>query len=920
MAQTAPAGGAETELDTVVVTGSRLGKSGFVTPTPVTVVGAEQAEKLAATSLYNITKDVPTFRNSAGPDNSNSGVRAAGQAILDLRGLGSSRTLTLVDGVRPVPVNTSAGFDSGMIPISLLERLDIVTGGASAAYGSDAVAGAVNIILKHRLQGVTGTVQYGQTQRGDGAEPALSLAYGRAFAGDKGHFIIGGDMVKSYGVDTMYTRDWGKTEPGLLGLPANRTPGLPANILTEHVELISFSPGGLVTSGPLRGTAFASGGIPYAFQYGSLVGASTQIGTSNPGMTAFYTTPLRVAFRRNTALARVEYEFTPDIEGYVTVNYSALWAGGPASRQPNPGAYIIQRDNPFLPAATLSAMVAANVQTITVNRVNTEYDPSGSKNRTESFQGIAGLKGKFAETWSWDASVSGGKTVEAASFINIPNQANLYASAYVVRGANGTPVCGPIATNPYFNAQNAIVRAQLIANLDPGCVPSNIFGYGSLSKEAIAYFLRQAEQRSDIRRYDAAANIRGEIFQLPAGAVSLAAGLEWRRDTVDSVACDLCKRNALTSTNSADFDGRQTVKEAYGEVGIPLIKDLPLFDSFALNAAARRTDYSQSGAVTTWKVGATWDVMSALRFRATRSRDIRAPNISELYNKGSAGVTNITNPKNGGTGIVGSQTVGNPNLVPETADTTSVGVILSPGGVLQGVRASVDYFDIGVKGVIGSLSAQTILNGFFIQGIQDYGRFIVQDNSAIGIASVSSSVQNLGQLKTSGYDFEIVAPVPMDRFNLPGDLTIRALGTYTKELRTITATSNLDAAGYASGRPKWVWNVNFDYRVDKLDVGLMVKYASTVGYNNNLIGPDDPSYSPTLSNSVNRNRWPQSVYYTLSAQYDLIDEPGRKLQLFGVVNNVLDKDPPLVAGVLFTGGSPYDTIGRSFRAGARFQF
>jgi iron complex outermembrane recepter protein len=913
-------GAAHADVDEVIVTGSRLAATGFASPTPVTTVGARQLESLAATSFYNVTKDIPTFRNSAGPDNSNSGVVAASQAILDLRGLGGTRTLTLVDGVRPTPVNATATFDSGLVPIGLVDRVEVVTGGASAAYGSDALAGVVNIILKHRLEGLSGTVQYGVTQSGDGGEPSIGLQWGTSFAGGKGHFIVGGDTTRNYGVGTIYSRDWGRDEPGLLVLPSSRPAGLPANIIASHVELISNTPGGIVTSGPLRGTAFAPGGIPYAFNYGSLAGASTYIGTGNYGDTAFYTTNLRQEFKRNTLLARAEYEFTPDISGFAQVNYGALWSGGPASRQPNPGSYIVLRDNPYLPAETLQAMIRANLQSITVSRINTEYGPSSAANRLETYRAVAGLNGKFARSWDWDATVTAGRAINSSGFINIPNTADLYASAYVVRGANGQPVCGPTATNPYFNAQNPIVKAKLLASLDAGCAPSNVFGQGSISPDAVKYFLREANQHLDIRRYSAAANLRGSPFELPAGPVSLAVGFEWRRDTVNSVACNLCLANALTSTNSGSYHGAEDVKEVYGEVGAPVLKDLPMVKSLDLNGAVRRTDYSLSGAVTTWKLGATWDLTDFLRLRGTRSHDIRAPNINELFNTGSSGVINITNPLTGATGFVGSKSVGNPNLAPEVADTTVLGAVISPGGFFEGLRASVDYYKIDVSGVIGTLAAQTILNGYFLQGISEYGAFITQDSSAIGIQYVASTQLNLNRMVTDGADFEIVYQVPMDAMTLPGRFQVRALGTYTHQLRTVSGPTDLDAAGFASGLPKWVWNVNFSYNLEKLGVGLLVKYASSTGYSNLLVGPDDPNYSPTLSNSVNRNRWPASIYYTLNAQYQLLDEPNRRLQLFGVINNLFDKQPPIVAGVLFAGGSPYDTIGRAFRFGVRFEY
>ena len=806
-------GAAEGDVETLIVTGSRLQASGFTAPTPVTVIGAGQIEQRASGSVFEVVRDIPTFRGTSGPSVNSTGAQNASKANLDLRGLGASRTLTLVNGRRHVPDSQTGTFDSNLIPTSLIDRLDIVTGGASAAYGSDAVAGVVNFVTKSRIDGITGSVNYGESQRGDNVETNISLAGGFTFAGERGRFVAGADFTHNNGTPTMLGRDWGRLQPGVMSLPANRAAGLPAQIIANGVVTSAYNDGGLVPSGPLRGTAFGDGGQVYQFQYGSIVGNTEMIGGGDYGSFENPDQRLRAKYERASFLMRAEYDFSPDTVGFFQYHFGSLFTHGNSfgARVPNFTNYPVLITNPFLPESVKARMRALNLTQIPYSASRSiDVDSIMSGNRTNSHQWDTGLKGKVFGDWDWDVGAGLGWAVFVPKLDNTPRTADFYQSAYVVTGPNGQPVCGPLATNPFFLAQNAIERAKWVANLSPGCVPYNIFGNNvEQNRAANKYWNSASQQHNDFYQYTLTANLAGEPFMLPAGPVSTAIGVEWRKDTADVVGCPDCQRGALMNQNYPTYSGDISVKEGYIEAGVPLLANMPGAYKLDLNGAVRRTDYSTSGAVTTWKFGFTWEPTEWLRLRATRSRDIRAPNINELFNPGSEGNPNIVNRRTGVSGFIKSNTVGNPNLKPEIGDTKTIGVVFQPSwGLLSGFRASVDLYNIKIRDVISTYPIQDVLDGFLVNGDQSFAPFIQLDPAnPVGVGRVDSPQFNLNALKTNGLDFEVAYRVPLDLMGVPGRFDVSALGTHTMDLRTITRTTNTDSAG--SSPPQWVWNTRF---------------------------------------------------------------------------------------------------------------
>jgi iron complex outermembrane receptor protein len=935
----APLAYAEDGVEQVTVTGSLISNPGFAAPTPVTTVSTEQIEQRAAGAVFEIIRDIPSFNGTSGPTANSSGAQSASKANLNLRSLGAQRTLVLIDGERHVPDAQTNVFDSNLIPTSLIQRIDIVTGGASATYGSDAVAGVVNFILDKHFEGFKGDWHAAVSQYSDGVEFNPSLAWGTSLLGGRGHFIIGGDITINEGTGTKYTRGWGRLEPGVFTTPAVRPVGLPAQLVSNNVETSAYNASGLIVSGPLAGTVFQDGGQTSQLQFGPIVGSTEMCcGNGDYGSTINPDEALMAAYDRGALLTRFEYDINDNTTAYVQFHYGHLNTFGTSfgAQVPNFNKYTVLNTNPFLPPNIVAAMAANKIASFQYSATR-DYDLSSiaSRNRTDSMQGNLGASGKISNdwlgNWQWKADLGLGAATFHPKIYNTPIQANFFESAYVVAGPNGVPVCGPVATNPYFNAQNAILKAQLLATLQPGCVPYNIFGNNvAQNKAANAYFNSASEEDNQFRQYTFDLNFSGEPLTLPAGPVSVAFGYDWRRDAIDVVNCPECMLNALMNQNYSSYIGDILVNEFYAETDIPLLKDYKIGDlsvaqSLGMNAAVRNTNYSTSGDVTTWKVGLTWDVDDSLRLRGTRSFDIRAPNVNELFNPGSQGNANVVNQTNNTSGFIKTNTVGNTSLRPEEGNTWTAGIVFQPTwDLLNGLNVSIDYYHIQMTQVISTLPVQTVLNDYFTFGANSvYARYVVPSAAtAVGVSTVNSPELNLNGLLTDGVDMEIDYTVP-DDWGLPGSLTMRALGTWTDQFKTATPTNNINSVGQISS-PRMAWNILLTHSIDRFQTDFMIRYTSPTLYDPTLVGldgltPGSAQYNATaaLPNSINRNIWPGALYYNASFAYDILERrDDQRLQVYLNINDIFNKKPPIIATSL--NGGPYDLIGRYFKLGVRF--
>ena len=899
----------DSEKSVMVVTGSRLSVRGYESATPVTVFNRDMLQARASSNIGDLIGEMPAFRSTVSATQAQRNF-GNGVSSSDLRGLGSIRTLVLVNGQRFTPTATNGTFDLSMIPTELVERIDVVTGGASAAYGSDAVAGVVNIILKDRLQGVKGTVQYGQSQENDSKRPMVSLAAGTAFAERRGHFIFGAEVAESSGIGTLYTRDWGRTLPGLIAYGTTRAAGLPAQGFATGVTYAAQTAGSLITAGPLKGTAFGPGGVPYNFEYGTVY-SSLMIGGSNPGANPFGNWPIETPTKRAALMSKVSYEFSDDLEAYIEGNYGKTQGNGFTSF--NQSAFTIGIDNPFLPAATKAAMLANKLTTISVGRLLTETNGLQQAVTHETIRLLTGVKGNVLGDWKWDANLQQGRTNNTQVIFNSTITANYKAAVYAIAGPTGSPICGPVASNPNLTAaQRLLVPA--------GCVPINIFGAGSPSAAALGYITADSWVNSTFDRTVASANLRGSPVSTWAGPVDIALGLEKRKDSVNVDVGDLSQASVFASGNGSRYAGSSTVAEGFAEMGIPLAKNTSLARSLDVNAAVRKTDYSNSGKVDTWKVGLTYDLPSVLRLRATQSRDIRAPTLTELFGVTGSGVSvaSALNPINGQTGALYTSTAGNLNLTPERADTLTFGVVIQPDwDWAKGLRASVEVYQIKVNDVITTPSGLDVLNRCFA-GAKIYCQQITFDKSAFGITNIAVGAQNQAQLLLKGLDLDISYDVPLQALmsSAAGKLQLRAIGSHVSKLVQTDSTGSVDRAGALTGGvPSWNWNGNLNYSLDALTFNLNARYISASKYDATL---QDTNYA--LANSIASNSMPSATYYNIAMTYNFINTKERKMQFFAGIDNLLNKAPPASAVVGVNNGNPYDMVGRAFKGGVRFTY
>lgn len=936
-----PAAMAQDDVEAVTVTGTLIANPGFTAPTPVTAMNNEEIASRAAGSIFEVIRNIPSFNTTSGPSANSTGAQNASKANLNLRNLGATRTLVLIDGERHVPDAPTNVFDSNLIPVTLIRRVDIVTGGASAAYGSDAVAGVVNFILDSKFEGFKGDWHGGFSQYGDNLEFAPSFAWGTSLFGGKGHFIVGGDLTISLGTGNMLHRPWGRLQPGVMSPSNPRGVGVPAQIAANGIVTSAYNASGLIvgctapgqTTCPINRIAFGENGSTYNFVPGTISGATEQIGGGDYGSFENPDQLLRAAYNRGAVLTRFEYDFDSGIQAHAQFMYGGLRTFGNSfgAQIPNFNRFTVFANNPFLPASLRATMAANNIASFQYS-ASRQMDLGSitSRNRTDSLQANIGAKGLLnvlESDWAWDLDLGVGAAEFEPYIRNTPRTADFFASAYVVPGANGVPVCGPVASNPYFNAQPATVRAQLIANLSPNCVPYNIFGNNvEQNKAANKYFNSASNVLNEFRQYTFSLGFSGAPLTLPAGDVGVAFGFDWRRDTIKAVNCADCSKGALMNQNYSTFSGGTSVHEFYGEVSVPILKGIPMFETLGLNAAVRNTEYSTSGNVTTWKVGFTWDIDEAFRLRGTRSHDIRAPNLNELFNPGSEGNPNVQNKVLGTSGFIKSNTVGNTALTPEAGETWTGGLVFQPGWEwASGFSLSVDYYHIKMTKVISTLPIQTILDDYNIRGAASiYAPFVTPDPSnVVGVSRVNVPQQNLNALKTDGVDVEVNYLVP-EELGIPGTLSMRALGNWMDVFHTITRTNDINSVGTASA-PRMAWNISVNHQIEDWYTQLMVRYTSNTIYDTTLVGldgltPGTAAYNAraALSNSINRNIWPEALYFDTRFAYDLINTPDTKVQAYLNIENIMNKQPPIIA--ISIGGSAYDLVGRNFKTGIRFNF
>jgi iron complex outermembrane recepter protein len=929
----------------VVVTGSRI-PSGFEQPTPVTVVTSEQLQVAQPAGIAAAINQLPQFSGSVSPRLTQSNTQAGSPVgnFLNLRNVGTRRTLILQDGVRVPPTTAQGDVSTDAIPEMLVSRVDVVTGGVSAVYGSDAVSGVVNFILDKTFTGVRGLAQGGVSEMGDATSYRVGLALGHGFADDRVHVLFSLDRNEQDGLQRqdrkLFLQRWFAVpeKPGVAGTADN-----PLVFKTNVVSNL-YTTGAKLTAGPpsLLPSYYDAAGVLRPFDTGGFAGVTTQqIGGSGlglPGDRSLF--PLT---RVDHAFGRISYDVTPKVNVFAEFNGSSTFVKSAyASEFLSTPVYI---ENPYLTPAVLSAIAAAPGAAQRNNSVaacgagnsspvlclfkgGTELGGPYQDQRIRNYSAKAGVTADIGG-WNLDATYVHGYVQLRSKGYNDTNLQHYYAAVDAVRNpANGEIVCRVTLTNP---------------GLYPGCTPFNALG-GIVPSQAVLDYVQGVSQYETTNKTDDfVVNFAGEKFSTWAGPIGWAFGAEYRKASLEQTSNSdpnvPYEKTGLRGvpptllrygvTNQGVASGKNNVKEANAEVLVPLAKDAPFAHSLTVTGAVRYTDYSTSGSVWTWKAGATWEPIDEVRFRITRSRDIRAPTLYDLFQGGTSVPIAITDPHcncvRQGAGSVQQKGGGNPDLTPEIAKTFTAGMVFKPNFLPRFV-ASVDYYDIKIKDALVQLSAIQILQDCENSGgaspvCANITRPLpFSDHSpANALTSVFVGQINAAELETSGLDFEVTYSMPTDLIWPGGNLDFRLLANYVDKFVTqqFASVAPVETAGYRDPAPgfvplpKWRGTLSANYRNGPFSVYAQERMVGSLKWGRTFV------YAA--------NRIPATYYTDLTATYSLPVEGG-KVDTFLTVSNLWNQQPRVVPETGFPGvGYPtilqlYDVIGRYYTVGARFRF
>lgn len=878
----------------IVVTGSRIVTNGFQQPTPVTVVGDAEINRQAPPTIATFLNKLPSFGNATSSRNPAINVAGGGVEFLNLRNLGPLRTLVILDNRRVVEATTAGGVDTVTLPFGLIKRVEVVTGGASAAWGSDAVAGVVNFVLDRDYKGIGVNFENSVTGRGDSQYNKWNITAGSGFAGGRGHIVAEFDFYhQPRGVD-LGTRDFFKSRAVVNNPGFVAGNGQPRQITISGAAPALVSPGGVIVSGVLRGTQFIGPNAtqaPYNFgtqsglvQYGgdvdNTVGLSRSISTAMTYANAF---------------THVDYDITDNVTAYVEGFYGrSIYRENGYLNYLRQGNLTIQADNAYLPANLRDRLTAAGQTSFLLGKDTVDQGPPTSYNEREVYRAVVGLDGKFGDTWKWHTYYTRGEVTARLYADNNTIVGNFLNAVDAVRGPNGTIVCRSTLTNP-----------------GNGCIPTNVFGTGVAA--STAYDHGTAFQLSKVQLDVVSADMSGTLFAMPAGDVAVAFGADYIRNEASQTQDPIALARRFAVQNFQPFSGKRDIKEGFVEAVVPLIHDTPFFQKLELNGAARITDYSTSGSVTTWKVGLSNQITDGLRIRGTYSRDVRAPTIADLFSGGVFTQQPVFDPFTQRTYAQLTNAQGNPDLQPERAKTITAGVVFSPGFV-PGLTLSVDYYKITLNGAIASVTAAQELQ-FCFEGQTFYCQFITRDG-ANAITSIRTVPFNAASLRTQGWDFELSYRRPVGA----GQINLRTLATYVPTFVQRDPTGLVtDFAGAVSdltpGQPKFKANVIATY-----DQG-----PGSLTLNGRYLGRAKLLNAWQSGRDVDNNR--VKDYFTLDATAVFRVDAGGTYTFTLGIDNVFDRDPidlPVIPGTVQysapgLGGrfDLYDPLGRTFRFGFR---
>jgi iron complex outermembrane recepter protein len=933
----------------IVVTGSRIARRDFVSDSPIATVDATSFKQTGQVTLEDTLNRLPQIVPARGAT-SNDGL-TGGITTIDLRGLGSNRTLVLMDSRRLQAATPLGQVDINNIPPALLQNVEIVTGGASAAYGSDAIAGVVNFKINHRFTGVQIDAQNGVTSRGDGFSTQESVTAGGTFLGGRGHAEISATYSRRDGIPNS-ARGFSTIVRPSSSLTTGAYIADAGNLPTETAVNGVFGRYGYAagTAGASSNLAFNMDGSLFSYQQNDanfhspgfgLIDTPTGVRFNSSGVAG-----LTIPYQRTGVYAHTDVDVTEALNLYAEGNYAHFTSL--AYYAPGLTDIDVPLTNPFIPA-DLRAILATRADSgadIDVRRRFAEVGDRIAMSATDTFQFRAGAKGRIGiGDWTYDIYGSYGRTDDTQ------------------RNRNGISVSA---------LQTLASATDGGASLCAGGL--NLFGLDANSACA-GYIRRNTVIRQVGEQKVAEATIQGSLFALPAGDVQFAVGADYRDDSFRySPDEEMRSGDLLSFTNGAvsPVSGSVRAKEAYAELSVPILADLPFVKKLALDAGYRYSNYNAFGGVSSFRMEGDWQIASVFRLRGGFARAVRAPSISELYAPTSQSSPEIGTPGATGQGdpcdvrsayrtgpnassvrqlclaqgvpasiidsyifdsgqiIEGGVTGGNRKLRPEVADTYTIGGVLTPklaNPIFSRLSLSADYFNVNLKHAVGLIDGGTAIqkcydldgsNGSYSAG-NYFCSLFARSPSTGAIDFVAEYELNLGKVKTSGVDLALDWAIDLDQAFPGAGGTLRLQGSATwlrsydvQLLPGGSSTHYAGSIGYDDGDtvkalPRWKATINLNYTLKTVTLGLQYRYiagmvdASVVG-TGHTAGFQIPAFS----------------YFDLNSSVKISD----RLQMRAGVNNLADKKPPVFASFDQSNTLPgvYDVFGRSFYVGVSAKF
>ena len=938
-AQSAPS---DNQIEEITVTGSRIVRKDFETSSPVLTLDARSIIDSGTPQLEQVLNElpqlVPTITvTSNNPSN-------GGQAQVDLRGLGSGRTLVLMDGARLQPSTVSGLIDLNTIPAGLIESVEIVTGGGSAVYGSDAIAGVVNIKMRRNFEGVQISALTSQTGESDGLTNGFSLLMGSNFSEDRGNAVVfmsfddresvfAGDRAFSIAALGPTLQPLGSTTiPNGYYVASGNNPATQASY-DQVFGQFGATPGQVPNS---SWVGFNADGSVFS-RTGTV---NFQGDTNDPGFNASnYTynySPvnyLQLPLQRRQIAAFMNYSVTDNVEMYAKMTYTNYNASQELAATPvssGIGSTMLPT-NPFIPAdlATILASRTNPAGAFTFGKRTTEVGSRNGDNNYDVLQTTLGARGSFDlgnYNWNWDVLGGYGRTQRSEV------------------------QTGNVSRSRLQNAYNATA-----ANPDPlGCGGLNPFGEGRISAACATAIGIKAQNSTILTNHYASATFTGGVFEMPAGTFQAAVGLEYREsDAVFSPDEFLASGDVVGFNAQQPTEGRIDVIEGFVEISAPLLADKTMVNYLGLDAAYRRSDYNLAGGVDTYMVGLEYEPVDSIKFRGSYNRAIAAPNVSQLFRPQSESFPSYVDPCwNNSAARTGSNATqvntlcatqgapanfpqgnsqvrallgGNPNLDPESADTYTLGVVWQPEFAETKVRTAVDWFRYEIEDRIGGVGAASIVSRCF----NDQGANPTYANNNIwcsfyrrdanGIATdVQSTDQNLGKMNIDGVDMQL----DLGRDIGPGALSLNMATTYLIKWQQqedpaspLTGQAGTIGILVAETFPRWKGRMSVGYQFDDYEVRWTANYIHSMAVVNSDAGRSGVSTGVTPA-------VPSYTYHRLTGTWTPIES----LSVTLGIANLFDKEPPIYtsdsrAGIQAnTDPSTYDVLGRRFFLTGSYSF